>query len=118
MSSGDITTLTLWFEARSLFGMEVEFEDDDLRRMAYDPSFDMGLERGVVKAFRMRIQVIDAATDEREFYALVSWRFEKLKGDLAGKYSIRLNKQWRLLVRLDKRDSGKVVVVITICDYH
>lgn len=98
--------------------MEVEFEDDNLRRLAYDPSFDMGLDRGVVKAFRMRVQVIGAAEDERVFYKLVSWHFEKLKGDLAGKHSIRLNKQWRLLVRIEKRDSGKVVVIISICDYH
>ena len=98
--------------------MDVDFEDEDLRRLAYDPSFDMGLDRGIVKAFRMRIQAINAAVDERTFYALTSWHFEKLKGDLAGTFSIRLNKQWRLLIRLDKRDSGKTVAVISICDYH
>ena len=98
--------------------MEMEFDDENLRRLVSDPSFDMGLDRGVVKAFRMRVQVIDAAPDERAFYGLASWHFEKLKGDLAGKYSIRLNKQWRLLVKLEKRDSGKVVVVLSICDYH
>ena len=98
--------------------MEVDFDDEDLRRLAYDPSFDMGLDRGVVKAYRMRVQAIDAAMDERAFYALTSWHFEKLKGNLIGKFSIRLNKQWRLLIKLDKKDSGKTVVVISICDYH
>lgn len=62
--------------------------------------------------------MIAAALDERAFYALISWHFEKLKGDLAGKYSIRLNKQWRLLIRLEKREFGKTVVIISICDYH
>lgn len=98
--------------------MYVEFEDEDLRRLAYDPLYDMGLPRGIVKSFRMRIQLIEAAIDERTFYALPSWHFEKLKGDLAGKYSIRLNNQWRLVIKLDKRESGKTVVVISICDYH
>lgn len=118
MSSRDIATLTNIEIRCILLKMEVEFEDESLRRLAHDPFFDMGLDRGVVKAFRMRIQVINAAMDERAFYALTSWHFEKLKGDLAGKYSIRLNKQWRLLIRLDKKESGKVVVVISICDYH
>ena len=98
--------------------MDLEFDDDALRRVACDPSFDMGLDRAIVKAFRMRIQVIAAAVDERTFYALTAWHFEKLKGDLVGKYSIRLNKQWRLLIRLEKRESGKTVVVVSICDYH
>ena len=98
--------------------MEVDYEDPDLRRLACDQSFDMGLSRGVVKAFRMRIQVIYAAVDERAFYALKSWHFEKLKGDLIGKYSIRLNDQWRLIVKLHKSDNGKTVVVVSISDYH
>jgi toxin HigB-1 len=98
--------------------MDVEFEDEDLRRLAFDPSFDMGLDRGIVKSYRMRVQFIAAAVDERAFYAMSSWNFEKLKGDLSGKYSIRLNKQWRLLVKLEKRDLGKTIVFISICDYH
>lgn len=98
--------------------MDVKFEDEDLRRLACDPLFDMGLHRNIVKAFRMRVQLITAALDERAFYALTSWHFEKLRGDLAGKYSIRLNKQWRLLIRLEKRQSDKTVVIISICDYH
>ena len=98
--------------------MDLEFEDENLKRLACEPSFDMGLDRALVKAYRMRVQFIAAATDERAFYAMTSWHFEKLKGDLAGRHSIRLNKQWRLLVRLEKRDSGKTVVVVSICDYH
>ena len=98
--------------------MEVEFEDERLERLACDVSFDMGLERGVVKAFRMRVQYMVASSDERAFINLNGWRFEKLKGDLAGMYSIRLNKQWRLIVKLERRENGKVVVVVSICDYH
>ena len=98
--------------------MDVEFEDEDLRRLVCDPSFDMGLDRSIVKSYRMRVQFMVAAVDERAFYAMTSWHFEKLKGDLAGRHSIRLNKQWRLLIRLEKRESEKTVVVISICDDH
>lgn len=98
--------------------MEFEFEDSELERLATDPLFDMGLERGVVKAFRMALQAIDAAPDERIFAARPGWRYEKLKGDLKGRCSIRLNKQWRLQFSLRKDDREKVVVIISIVDYH
>jgi toxin HigB-1 len=98
--------------------MEVEFEDADLEQLAHNQRFDMGLSRPIVKAYRMRVQLIRAAADERAFYALKSLHFEKLKGDLVGKYSMRLNDQWRLLLRFVERENGKSVVVISISDYH
>ena len=98
--------------------MEVEFEDDSLEQLETDPSYDGGHSRPVVKSFRKTIQLIRAAVDERAFYAMKSLHFEKLQGKLAGKYSMRLNDQWRLLIRFETKPSGKVVVVISIVDYH
>lgn len=31
---------------------------------------------------------------------------------------MRLNDQWRLILKLEKRADGKVVVIISIADYH
>jgi proteic killer suppression protein len=59
-----------------------------------------------------------AALDERAFYAMTSLHYEKLKGDRAGQRSMRLNKQWRLILRIAEDDQGKQVVVIEIADYH
>src|SRR5262245_234525 len=98
--------------------MEVEFEDDSLRRLEVDSAFDGGFERAVVRAFRMRMQLIRASVDERAFYALKSLHFEKLKGDGAGQYSMRLNNKWRLIVKLRRAEALKVVVVVSIVDYH
>src|SRR3712207_6335156 len=100
MSSGDHATLTRSERAASIESMEVEYEDKRLERLACDPAFSMGLEAPIVRAFRMRVQLIDAAADERAFYALKSLYFEKLKGNMQGCYSMRLNAQWRLLLRL------------------
>lgn len=66
----------------------------------------------------MRLQAIQAADDERAFYALKSLHFEKLKGDRVGQYSMRLNDQWRLILEFKKLPSGKVVVLLGIEDYH
>lgn len=98
--------------------MEVECEDKNLERLAHDSAYDMGFDGSVVKAFRMRYQLIWAAPDERAFYAMKSLHFEKLKGNLQGRYSMRLNSQWRLLLRFEEREGGKVVVLISIVDYH
>jgi proteic killer suppression protein len=98
--------------------MEIDYADGDLKRLATDPSFDGGHSREVVKAFRKRVQLIQAAIDERDFYALKSLHFEKLAGDRHGQHSMRLNKQWRLILTLEKRGNGKTVVIIEIADYH
>ena len=47
-----------------------------------------------------------------------SLHYEKLKGDLAGQRSMRLNDQWRLILRLEEDDTGKLVVIVSIADYH
>lgn len=98
--------------------MRFEFEDDDLKRLASELAFDMGLDRGIVKAFRMAVQAIDAGLDERLFRARPGWRFEKLSGNLRDVCSIRLNNQWRLLFRFRVDDKQKVVVIMSISDYH
>jgi proteic killer suppression protein len=98
--------------------MEVFFEDESLKRLEEDLAYDAGFERAIVRAYRMRLQLIRASQDERAFYNMKSLHFEKLKAALDGLHSMRLNKQWRLILKLRKEDSGKLVVVISISDYH
>lgn len=98
--------------------MDVDFEDASLRRLEADPGFTAGFEAALVKVFRKRMQLIRAAVDERAFYAMKSLHYEKLKGNLDGHSSMRLNDQWRLLLRLRQGEGGKTVVVISIADYH
>ena len=98
--------------------MEVEFEDDDLDRLEVERSFTGGYAPEVVKGFRKLMQRIRAAVDTRDLTAMRSLSFEKLKGDRAGQYSLRLNKQWRLIVRLKEIPGAKTVVVVEIVDYH
>ncbi len=98
--------------------MDVDFEDASLKRLEADPGFTAGYDAALVKAFRKRMQLIRAAADERAFYALKSLHYEKLKGDRDGQSSMRLNDQWRLLLRVQQDQDGKTVVVISIIDYH
>ncbi|NHZ42306.1 type II toxin-antitoxin system RelE/ParE family toxin [Massilia aquatica] len=98
--------------------MDVEFDNDDLDRLETDAQFSAGLSNEIVRAFRMRMQQIRAAVDERDFYASKAMHFEKLKGDRSGQYSIRLNKQWRLILELRGEHPCKIVAIVEIVDYH
>ena len=98
--------------------MNVEFADDDLDRLETDPTFTMGLPEGLVRAYRMRLQFIRSAADERDFYALKSLHFEKLKGKRSHQRSIRLNKQFRLVLELETSGGSKRVKIVSIEDYH
>jgi len=46
-----------------------------------------------------KLQMIDDATTDQDLRVPPSNHFEKLRGNLAGFHSIRVNKQWRLVFR-------------------
>jgi proteic killer suppression protein len=98
--------------------MDVRFADDRLRKLEVDPSFTGEFGQDVVRSYRKKMQFIRAATDERAFYAMKSLHFEKLQGKRSHQHSMRLNKRWRLVIEFEKSQSGKVVVVVSIEDYH
>jgi proteic killer suppression protein len=98
--------------------MDVEFEDDSLDRLETDLQFTGGFDKAIVKGFRKLMQVIRAATDERDFYAMKSLRFEKLEGKRAHERSMRVNDKYRLILELDGEAPNKKVRVKNIEDYH
>ena len=75
-------------------------------------------ETGVVDAFFEVMSAIDAARDERDLRALKSLRFEKLLGSRKGQHSLRLNKQWRLIVEIKEDEQGKYLLIDSVEDYH
>ena len=64
------------------------------------------------------MQVIRTAPDERDLYRLKGLHFEKLEGRRAHQRSIRLNKQWRLVIDLVGHAPNKIVRIVCIEDYH
>jgi proteic killer suppression protein len=53
-----------------------------------------------IRLFR-KLQMIDDATTDQDLRVPPSNHFEKLRGNLDGFHSIRVNKQWRLIFRWD-----------------
>lgn len=97
--------------------MDVEFGDDELRDMYTNPKYKGRYAQAIVKSFRKRIQFIIAAPDERDLYAWKSLHFEKLEGR-DGQRSIRLNRQWRLIVEMVGEGTNTTLCVVAIEDYH
>lgn len=99
--------------------MLVDFEDEDLRKLFEEADFRLAsIGPDLTTAYRKTVGLVSAALNERDLYAMRSLRFEKLKGKRAGQHSMRLNDQWRLIVRLEDRVEGRFVLVISIEDYH
>jgi toxin HigB-1 len=74
----------------------------------------------VVDDFFEVMAIIAAALTERDLYANKGLRFEKLVGQRGkqGQRSLRLNKQWRLIVTLEEDEEGFYLQILGIEDYH
>lgn len=95
--------------------MDIEYADEDLCRLETD---DTGYPREIARGFRKAIWMIRNAIDERDLYAMKSLRFEKLQGARSHQRSMRINKQWRLILELVETGAEKRVRVVSIEDYH
>lgn len=98
--------------------MRWEFASKHLESLYEEEKGANKYEPAVVDAFFSLMARIDAAIDERDLRQLKSRRLEKLKGDRAGQYSMRLNDQWRLILEITEDEQGKLLLVIEITDYH
>ena len=98
--------------------MQFSHTNKNLKKIDEEPDFLGGFSPGVVKAFRLRMQFIRGAFNENDLRKMKSYRFEKLKGDREGDYSIRLNDQFRLTFQIEKADDGNRLIVLNIEDYH
>ena len=97
--------------------MDVQFDDKDLEQVETDERATGGFSAAIIKAFRRRMQMIRAATDERDFYAMKSLHFEKMRSS-PNNHSMRLNDQFRLIIALKSTSQMKTVVIVGIEDYH
>jgi proteic killer suppression protein len=98
--------------------MDLEFADSELERMAREADATGGFSQAIVRAFRLRVQFIKAAVDERDLYQMRSLRFEKLKGARSHQRSIRLNNQWRLILEIIPGNPKNTIRIVGIEDYH
>ena len=98
--------------------MRFRHANKTLERMDDEPDFNGGFSTAIARAFRVRMEFIRAADNENSLRAMKSYRFERLKGKRASDYSIRLNKQFRLICQIEPEEGGNRLVILAIEDYH
>jgi toxin HigB-1 len=72
------------------------------------------LPKDIQRTARRKLLYLDDAEDLRDLLAPPGNRLEKLKGDRAGQYSIRINDQWRICFKWSANKAKDVEIV----DYH
>jgi proteic killer suppression protein len=70
-----------------------------------------GLPQDVLRIALHKLDVLDAATKLTDLRSPPGNRLEALKRDLAGYYGIRINDQWRILLRWEEPHALDVAIV-------
>jgi proteic killer suppression protein len=71
---------------------------------------------GIERSARLKLDRLEAAVTLRDLAVLPGNRFEALKGNRKGQYSIRINDQWRICFEWRDGESGPSNVELV--DYH
>jgi toxin HigB-1 len=79
--------------------MILSFRDRWLRGFFIDDQASRRIPSGLETRLFRKLQLIDDATCDADLRVPPSNHFEKLRGNLAGWHSIRVNEQWRLVFR-------------------
>ncbi len=79
--------------------MIVSFRDGWLRDFFVEDIRSKRIPSDLETRLFRKIQMIDDATADQDLRVPPSNHFEKLRGNLEGFHSIRVNKQWRLIFR-------------------
>lgn len=70
--------------------------------------------QGIARRAKRKLEAINAASRLTDLAVPPSNRLEKLRGELADFYSIRINDQWRVIFKWSNGDASEV----RIADYH
>jgi toxin HigB-1 len=73
-----------------------------------------GVGNAVARSAKRKLDLLHAAVRVEDLLSHPGNRLEKLRGDRAGQWSIRVNDQWRICFRWDGRNAQDVV----LADYH
>ena len=81
--------------------MIVGFRDGWLRAFFVEDVRSRNIPFDLEARLLRKLQMIDDAVTDQDLRVPPSNHFEKLRGNLAGFHSIRVNQQWRLIFRWD-----------------
>jgi len=89
------------------------FADKEAEKL-FRRRFSRKLPENIQRIARRKLEVLDAAEKLQDLRIPPSNRLEKLSGDRANQYSIRINRQWRICFEWHNDNVHNVEIV----DYH
>jgi toxin HigB-1 len=98
--------------------MRVAFAKKKLERLYLEGIGAEQYPEAVYLSFVDAIRLLILAPDERTLYQIPGFRPEKLQGKRRFDKSIRLNKQFRLIYRIEQDPDGNFCFVLDLEDYH
>ena len=98
--------------------MRFQFSSKKLEQLYVSGEGQRDYPQEVVSAFLRRVRHIEAAKNEQDLRKPSGVHYEKLKGRYAGKNSMRLNKQWRLILSVEQDSDGKWVEIHDINNHY
>ncbi|PRY40856.1 plasmid maintenance system killer protein [Spirosoma oryzae] len=72
----------------------------------------------VLKAYQKTIRKLDAADSLAILRQNKSLNFHPLKRDLEGKYAVRVNMQYRIILSIDDEGEIQILLIEQLTDYH
>lgn len=89
------------------------FKSKEAERI-YQGRYSKRIPRDIQRVAARKLEMLAAATELRSLRVPPSNHLEKLKGERAGQYSVRINDQWRICFIWKAGDAYDVEIV----DYH
>ena len=89
------------------------FRDKETERI-YHQQWSTRLPRDIQSRALRKLLLLDAAESESDLRSPPGHRLERLEGDRAGEFSIRVNRQWRICFRFQDGHAHDVGIE----DYH
>ena len=98
--------------------MILSFRDGWLRAFVVDDVRSRKIPSDVEDRLFRKLQMIDDATTDQDLWVPPSHHFEKLRSNLSGLHSIRVNRQWRLVFRWDSNKGEAAEVYLDDHSYR
>lgn len=98
--------------------MEIEFDDTDLERLAFEASYMGKWSRALIRAYRKRVTQIMQVPSREILYTRGGLHLKKLHGKRRNQHSMRLNEKDRLIIEFKKSNGKEIIHIVKIEDYH
>jgi len=101
--------------------MKVAFKTKELERLYITPLNEIRgkqkFSREVIKQYQAKVRILTFIDNLKDLYPIRSLNFEALSGKRKGEFSIRLNKQFRLII-IEAEDELIEIEIIEISKHY